>query len=81
MKLSSDSIVIDTAKAIERYLSTRPSAFETVDGIARWWMVRQRYEDSKDLVQQALNLLVDKGVVARSEMPDGKVMYGKALHH
>lgn len=78
MSLSSDPIVVDTAKAINRYLLARPNATETVDGVAKWWLLRQRYDDSKELVQKALDLLMDEGVVMRCVMPDGKVMYSKA---
>lgn len=79
MSLSSEAAVVDTAGEINRYLVARPNASETVDGIAKWWLLRQRYNDSKVLVQSALDLLIDEGVVAKIIMPDGKVMYRRAI--
>ena len=68
----------DAAAAIERYLHTRPQAAETVEGIARWWLIRQRYEDSIDLVRHALDLLVRRGVVERLALSGGQPMYRRA---
>ena len=74
-----ERIQIDEAAAvIERYLSARPQAAETVEGIARWWLVRQRYDDSVDLVRRALDLLVRQGVVERLALSGGQPMYRKA---
>lgn len=65
----------DVANAINRYISTRPNATETVEGVARWWLVRQRYEDSVEVVQQALNYLESVGKVTKLKVPGGKVVY------
>jgi Fe2+ or Zn2+ uptake regulation protein len=67
--------ISETADAIERYLYTRPQAAETVEGIARWWLHRQRYEDSVEVVQQALDVLVTRGVVERLAIAGGQPMY------
>lgn len=65
----------DVANAIRRYISSRPNATETVEGVARWWLVRQRYEDSVEIVQQALNYLESSGRVTKLKVPGGKVVY------
>lgn len=65
----------DVANAIRRYISSRPNATETVEGVARWWLVRQRYEDSVEIVQQALNYLESSGKVTKLKVPGGKVVY------
>lgn len=70
--------VTETAAAIERYLSSRPQAAETVEGIARWWLRRQRFEDSVEMVQRALDLLVRRGVVEQLSLSGGQPMYRKA---
>lgn len=70
--------VAEVADVINRYLSSRPNATETVEGVAKWWLVRQRYQDTVPLVQRALELLVDYGDVEKVAMADGKVMYRKA---
>lgn len=78
MSLSKDPVVIDAADAINRYLLVRPNASETVDGVAKWWLLRQRYQDSRQLVQKALDFLLIEGFVVKTVMPDGKVLYSKA---
>lgn len=70
--------VEEVAGVICRYLSSRPNATETVEGVAKWWMVRQRYEDSVHLVQSALELLVEHGDVEKVSVAGGKVMYRKS---
>ncbi|MCJ7603252.1 MAG: hypothetical protein MUO63_17355 [Desulfobulbaceae bacterium] len=32
------------AQEIERYLQTRPNAADSLEGITKWWLTRQRYE-------------------------------------
>jgi hypothetical protein len=71
--------IASTAEAIKRYLATRPNASETVDGVAKWWLLRQRYEDSIEHVQLALNLLEKMGAVVRIRQSDGKEIYKSAL--
>jgi Fe2+ or Zn2+ uptake regulation protein len=70
--------IASTAEAIQRYLATRPNASETVDGVAKWWLLRQRYEDSIEHVQLALNLLEERGLVIKIRMNDGKEIYKSA---
>jgi hypothetical protein len=70
--------VAEVADVINRYLTSRPNATETVEGVAKWWLVRQRYQDSMDLVQRALELLVKYGDVEKVSVAGGKVMYRKA---
>lgn len=70
--------VTNIADAISRYLSARPHASETVEGVAKWWLLRQRYADSLELVQDALNYLEERGEVVKLCVSGGKVMYRKA---
>jgi len=70
--------VEEVAGVISRYMSSRPNATETVEGVAKWWLVRQRYQDSVHLVQSALELLVEYGDVEKVSVAGGKVMYRKA---
>jgi hypothetical protein len=72
------TVIETTAAAIERYLGSRPHAADTVEGIARLWLARQYYDDSVDMVQCALDLLVERGVVERLTLSGGKYMYRKA---
>lgn len=72
------SKIISIAGEIRRYLVKTPSAAETVDGIARWWLSRQRFEDSVELVQAALDYLESKGEVEKQTSTAGYVTYRRS---
>lgn len=57
------------------YLRAHPQAFDTVEGIVEWWLPRQRYEEAVDRVQQALDELVAQGLVEKTTLVDGTVLY------
>lgn len=65
------------ANVIRRYLSSCPEASETVEGIARWWLARQRFQDSLEVVQQALDYLESQGQVEKINASKGVVLYRK----
>lgn len=69
--------VSNVASEIVRYLENRPNAAETVDGIAMWWLARQRFEDSKETVQLALEYLVNQGMLCK-QIFGGKEIYRKS---
>jgi Fe2+ or Zn2+ uptake regulation protein len=48
-----------------------------VEGIARWWLARQRYQDSLELVQHALDYLESQGQVEKVNASKGVVLYRK----
>ncbi|MDX9768494.1 MAG: phage tail protein [Ectothiorhodospiraceae bacterium] len=62
------------AEAIHRYLLARPHALETIEGVAKWWLLRQRYDDDMELLRQALDYLVQKGCVV-TVMLGGRIFY------
>lgn len=49
------------ALAILAYFRLHPHARDTVEGIANWWV-----REDKRIVKDALDLLVDEGIVATS---------------
>jgi hypothetical protein len=57
------------------YLSNVPNAADTVEGIADWWIYRQRLRWARDTVQVALDALVAEGRLHRIERADGQVLY------
>lgn len=72
------------ATTIKRYLLQRPNATETVEGVARWWLLQQRYEDSLEQVKLALELLEQEGTVRKIQLSDGREAYRNATnvtHH
>lgn len=79
MQVTGQEQVTSTASAISRYLTSRPNACDTVEGIAKWWLVRQRYEDSLVTVQRALDYLESSGEIVKISVAGSKVMYRKVL--
>ena len=61
---------------VVRYLAAHPDAADTVEGIARWWLARQRYDDARDLVAEALVRLVDRGLVQQCTR-NGVTLFGR----
>lgn len=61
------------ADAISAYLRVNPLACDTCDGIARWWLVTDRFADGD--VALALAWLESSAVVERVTAADGRVRY------
>ena len=70
--------VIRVASEIRRYLDDHPESADSIDGITRWWLPRQRIEESTLLVQQALDYLVSESLVERKASRDGDHLYFSA---
>lgn len=70
--------VIEAADAIRRYLAERPNAAETIEGVARWWLARQRHVDTVELAELALLHLEEQGQVVRFHLAGGKTLYRRA---
>lgn len=63
------------AGEILRYLRSHRQACDTTEGIARWWIKRQRLEDTLEQVQAALNLLVADARVVTRTSKTGLMLY------
>lgn len=73
-----DPIVTDTqdvAREILQYLQRFPNAAETLEGIASWWVPRQRIYESREVVERAVRLLVDQGRLRVTQVVGGVEMY------
>ena len=55
------------AGQILRYLARHPRAEDTVEGIARWWVLEQRIIEEVTKVESALASLVAEDLVIRSQ--------------
>ncbi len=76
--MSSDERLIDSlAEEIADYLAQNPQAADGIEGIMRWWLWRERRGKTLEGVQAALDSLEKKGVVRRSVLQDGHVIYGR----
>ncbi|HKQ30692.1 MAG TPA: hypothetical protein VJS66_05345 [Burkholderiales bacterium] len=78
METNEQTQVVEAAEAIRRYLDVRPNAAETVEGVARWWLARQRRGEAVALAQNALDRLEAEGRVVKFNLAGGKVMYRRA---
>lgn len=67
------------AEMITNYLKAHPNAADTIDGIVSWWLTRQQYAESRDIVEKALELLVQRDCVDVVEL-HGKTFYSKKTH-
>ncbi|HER45755.1 MAG TPA: hypothetical protein ENO12_02960 [Thermoplasmatales archaeon] len=70
-----DIEIVQVAHDIERYLLSHPQAADTLEGIARWWLQQQRFIDSLDRVYDALEILIERGMVKKITNADGKNIY------
>jgi len=66
------------AAKIARYLDRHPHASDTLEGVSRWWLLQQRYEETEEKVQRALNYLAEEGRVIKRTLPGGKVVFARA---
>lgn len=57
----------EITREILRYLMTNPGAKDTLEGIARWWLERNRVERTVDDVARSLHLLVTQGLIIRRQ--------------
>ncbi len=65
----------EVAEQILRYLEANPKASDTLEGVAKWWLMRRRLTESILLVQGALKLLEDKGLIVERRNVDGGLLY------
>src|SRR5262249_21320040 len=60
------------------YLRRHPNAEDTLEGIARWWLLEQRIQEETARVQAALNCLVNRKQLIARRQADGRTVYLKA---
>jgi hypothetical protein len=65
------------SELILRYLDAHADAADTIEGIARWWVARQRYNESVAAVERAVGDLERRELLKRSILPDGRVLFSK----
>jgi hypothetical protein len=60
--------VSSVAREIEQYLAAHPQALDSLEGIATWWVLRQRIRTEVGLVRAALGQLMAAGVVSAEQI-------------
>ncbi|ABA58346.1 hypothetical protein Noc_1880 [Nitrosococcus oceani ATCC 19707] len=66
------------ANAIKHYFDAHPNAADSVEGIARWWLTRQRFKEATETIEKALECLVAEGEVTKMVTGEGKFVYSYA---
>ena len=69
------SDVEEVAASIFNYLQDNPSAGDTLEGITKWWLLRQRLGESLAMVQEAIEQLKAKGLVVEQKRMDTNTLY------
>lgn len=62
-------------QGILHYLRDHPSAADSLEGIASWWLPPSDFSTTQEAVQMALNLLVAEHRIARIDLADGQTLY------
>ena len=62
--------VENVAREIEQYLESHPQAADSLEGIATWWVSKQRIRSELEVVRAALEQLARLGVISTSETAD-----------
>ncbi|MBX2807767.1 MAG: hypothetical protein KTR20_03965 [Cellvibrionaceae bacterium] len=66
------------ASLIENYLRSHPEAMDNFEGISKWWITKQKMHESAHSVNNALNILIERGVVEK--IGDEYYQYVKSRH-
>lgn len=65
----------DLAAVILRYITSHPDACDTLQGVSEWWLARQRYDDTRARVAEALQFLLEGGQAEALVGADGRIVY------
>ncbi len=57
------------------YLQTNTTAGDTLEGIARWWLLAHELDSTLALVQKALRRLKQQGLVVEFRTPNQRPLY------
>ncbi|HEX5604760.1 MAG TPA: hypothetical protein VFX63_19500 [Pyrinomonadaceae bacterium] len=63
------------AREIMAYLRENPYAGDSVEGISKWWLMRQRITETLEAVQQVLEHLRSTGFLYERRMANGRKVY------
>jgi hypothetical protein len=67
--------IVAIAGEIDRYLEKHPNSADSLTGVARWWLTRQRYEDALEDIQAALEYLETQQAIFKQVNSDGTIIY------
>jgi DNA-binding PadR family transcriptional regulator len=67
--------VLKLEQSILNYLVMQPSAKDTFQGIAEWWIMKDQINQSVDTISKALEKLVAEGFIVVKEFRDQERYY------
>ncbi len=67
--------VLAIADRIVSYLATHQHSADTLEGIVKWWLLRQRLEEETAKVQRAVDKLCEDGVLKGISVQGGSTVY------
>jgi len=76
-KKVNDDEIVAISQEIKSYLMEHPNAVDSLEGITKWWLTRQRYEEAITKVKKSLDKLVADGDISKRFIADGKIVYAK----
>ena len=62
-------------EAILQYLHNNPNAADSLDGIVSWWLPSTYKKVDASKIEQVLRQLVSEGLVIKSFLVDGTILY------
>lgn len=65
----------DIASRILEYIQKNPDAGDTLEGIVRWWLDSEMINKSVEEVAKALEALIEKGLLKKVKLSNGKLIY------
>ncbi|MHC4086025.1 MAG: hypothetical protein ACYSWZ_00805 [Planctomycetota bacterium] len=63
------------SRMILDYIRKNPDTGDTLEGIVKWWLELARIESSVDEVADALENLIQKGIIRIRKLKDGTAFY------
>lgn len=51
---------------------------DTLEGVTRWWITRQRLSEAEEKVREAVDWLHREGLIQKRVLADGTVLYSPA---
>ena len=66
---------VKVAYEILQYLIKNPNAQDTLVGIVDWWFLERNIKYQKLLVERALNMMVEEGIVVAHHRTDSRIVY------
>ena len=63
------------ANSIESYLKERKQAVDTLEGLVKWWLMRQKIEEEEAMVKRAVDYLLEQGKLKKRVLLDGTEIY------